>query len=107
VQESVRFLTRKTIDEETFKMSNDTLKSDMNTLAIRAKELEIVVSQELESEGSMKQFQEEISRFASLEITDEEILRGLFQRLIERIEIAEDGSIAIHYNFKNPLLMGA
>jgi site-specific DNA recombinase len=55
----------------------------------------------------MEQFKEEISRFAELEITDEETLRGLFQRLIERIEIAEDGSISIHYNFKNPLLTGA
>ncbi|MEQ4482363.1 hypothetical protein [Cohnella silvisoli] len=40
----------------------------------------------------MKQFQEGISQFASLEITDEEMLRGLIQRLIERID---------------PLLLGA
>ena len=73
----------------------------------RAKELEAVISQEEDNEDIMKQFQEEISRFASLEITDEAMLRELFQRLIERIEIAVDGSITIHYNFKNPLLLGA
>jgi hypothetical protein len=34
----------------------------------------------------MKQFKEDISRFTEMEITDEEILRGLSQRLIERNE---------------------
>jgi site-specific DNA recombinase len=97
--ELVRHLTRKTIDDETFKLSNDTLKSDINRLADRAKQLEIIVSQEQETVEFMKQFQEEIRGFAELEISDEEILRDVLQRLIESIEI--------HYNFINPLSSGA
>lgn len=104
--ELVRILTREIIDDETFKMSNDALKLEINVLVERVKELEAIVSQEQMNEGLMKQFQEEVKRFAELEITDEDILREVLQRLIERIEIAEDGSIDIHYNFKNPLLMG-
>ncbi|MNI36139.1 hypothetical protein D3C73_901820 [compost metagenome] len=104
--ELVRHFTRKTIDDETFKLSNDTLKSDINRLAVRAKQLEIIVSQEQETLEFMKQSQEEIRRFAELEIIDEEMLREIIHRLIERIELAADGSIAIHYNFKNPLLLG-
>jgi site-specific DNA recombinase len=105
--ELVRHLTRKTIDDETFKLSNDTLKSDINRLADRAKQLEIIVSQEQETVEFMKQFQEEIRGFAELEISDEEILRDVLQRLIESIEIAADGDISIHYNFINPLSSGA
>lgn len=105
--ELVRALTRKLFDDETFNMSNDTLKSEMNTLVAKINELEGVVSQEQENEGFMKKFQEEVNRFAELEISDEEILRDVLHRLIDKVEIAEDGSIAIYYNFINPLFIGA
>ncbi|WP_198402179.1 hypothetical protein [Paenibacillus crassostreae] len=49
----------------------------------------------------------EIERFTQLEILDEEILREVLHRLIDRVEVAEIGSIDIHYDFKNPCLMGA
>ncbi|MDU4695847.1 MAG: recombinase family protein [Paenibacillus sp.] len=105
--ELVRHLTRKTIDEDTFKLSNDTLKSDIQSLKDRAIQLEIIVSQEQDHEGSMNRFKEEVIRLAELDITEEQVLRGILERLIERIEVAVDGSITIHYSFKNPLLQGA
>lgn len=37
-----------------------------------------------------------------LEISDEEILREVFHRLIEKVDIFEDGSIEIYYSFINP-----
>lgn len=105
--ELVRHLTRKTIDEETFKLTNDTLKSEILSLEDTITELKLIASQEEESEAFMKQFKEELERLAKLDITDEKVLRGILERLIERIEVAKDGSITIYYNFKNPLLLGA
>lgn len=69
--------------------------------------MELIVSQEHENEGSMNRFKDEVVRLGELDITDEQVLRRILERLIERIEVAEDGNITIHYNFKNPLLLGA
>lgn len=69
-------------------------------------ELEFTLSQEQEKEGIMRQFQEEVRRFAALEITDKEMFRDVFHQLIKRVEIAEDGSIVIHDNFRKLLRMG-
>ncbi|WP_145939515.1 hypothetical protein [Paenibacillus glacialis] len=76
-------------------------------LESRAKELEYLVSNEQENEGSLNAFQQEIKKFVQLELGNEEMLREVLNRLIERVEIAKDGSIDIHYNFKNPLLLRA
>jgi site-specific DNA recombinase len=99
----VRKLTSEAIDDESFKMGNASLKLEQNTLMARIKELETIVSREQENEVFMRQFQEEIKRFVELDIADEEVLRAVLQRLIERIEIEADGDINIHYNFRNPL----
>ncbi|WP_090799304.1 recombinase family protein [Paenibacillus sp. GP183] len=105
--ELVDKLLNKTLDDEIFKMYNLGLKTKQEALELRARELESVVSQEQENQGSIHAFQLEIERFTQLEISDEEILREVLHRLIERVEVAEDGSIDIHYDFKNPFLMGA
>jgi len=49
---------------------------------------------------SVNQFKEEATRLAKLDIMDEKVLRVILERLIERIEVAEDGSITMQYNFK-------
>ncbi|GAB6929169.1 hypothetical protein JCM10914A_31520 [Paenibacillus sp. JCM 10914] len=41
-----------------------------------------------------------------MQIDDEEALREVLQRLIERIEIELDGEIIIHYHFWKPLSAG-
>lgn len=55
----------------------------------------------------MKQFRIELKRFTELDITDEDILRSVLQRLVEQVQIQENVSIIIHYNFRNPLVQGA
>ncbi|MBU5443553.1 recombinase family protein [Paenibacillus sp. MSJ-34] len=105
--ELVDKLLNKTLDDEIFKMYNSGLKTKQETLELRVKELENIISQEQENEGSIHAFQLEVQRFTQLEISDEEILREVFHRLIHKVEVFEDGSIEIHYNFKNPLSLGA
>lgn len=104
--ELVHLLTRKTIKLELFEYSNSIIDSKIQTLKGKSKELESILSQEQESEEALHAFQKDVEQFVKLEIKDEEILRDMLHRLVDRVEIAEDGSITIHYNFKNPLLMG-
>lgn len=99
----VRKLTSEAIDDESFKMVNASLKLEQNKIMARIKELENIVSREQENKVFMRQFQEEINRFVELDIADEEVLRGVLQRLIDRIEIKADGDINIHYSFRSPL----
>lgn len=101
--ELVRMLTKKLIDEATFKYTNAKLSEDIVELEKRTLELNVALENEKQNETFMKEFQIELQRFTSLDINDEEILRTIFVRLIEQVDIQKDGSIVIHYNFRNPL----
>lgn len=59
------------------------------------------------SKRIMQQFREGVSRFAELQIDDDEALREVLHRLIVQIEIELNGGVIIHYNFGNPLSAGA
>lgn len=63
----------------------------------KLKDLNDLIEQEQRNEAFMKQFQSELQRFTELDITNEEILCSIFQRLIDRIKIQENGAIIILY----------
>ncbi|QCT01793.1 Site-specific recombinase (Resolvase family) [Paenibacillus algicola] len=46
-------------------------------------------------------------KFAALDVNNEEILRDMIHKMINRVDVDEDGSIEISYNFQNPLKQGA
>ncbi len=48
-------------------------------------------------------FRKEVERFTDLDISDEQVLKQFLQRLIQTIEVFEDGKIKINYNLSNPL----
>jgi len=48
-------------------------------------------------------FRKEVERFIDLDISDEQVLKQFLQRLIQTIEVFEDGKIKINYNLSNPL----
>jgi DNA invertase Pin-like site-specific DNA recombinase len=105
--ELVRLLARKTIDEDTFQLSNESLKVEIQSLKENIQRLEKVITEEQENEGLIAQFKQEVMKLADLDISDEQVLRGILERMVDRIEVARDGGITIYYNFKNPLLSGA
>lgn len=63
----------------------------------KLKDLNELIEQEQRNEAFMKQFQSELQRFTELDITNKEILCSIFQRLIDRIKIQENGAIIILY----------
>lgn len=48
-------------------------------------------------------FRKEVERFIDLDISNEKLLKQFLQRLIQTIEVFEDGKIKINYNLSNPL----
>lgn len=103
----VRALTRETIDENTFKKQQQVLESEINIANEKKFEIEQLLFQQEDTEKNLLAFQNEVKKFVQLQISDEEMLRQTLHKLIEKIEVSEDGVITIHYNFKNPLSMGA
>lgn len=63
----------------------------------KIKDLNDLIEQEQRNEAFMKQFQSELQRFTELDITNKEIISSIFQRLIDRIKIQENGAIIILY----------
>lgn len=55
----------------------------------------------------ISKFKAELTKFALLEVSNEEILRDMIHKMINRVVLHEDGSIEISYNFQNPLKQGA
>lgn len=102
-----RNLARELIDEETFKSCVQSIKSELEALRQSELELERLLSKEKDAEVGLHAFKKEILKFIELNITDEEFLRQVLHRLIDKVEVGTDGSITIHYNFKNPMLKGA
>jgi site-specific DNA recombinase len=106
-RELLRLLTRKVIDEKAYAEQFDEIDSEHRTLQQRRYELEQILLKEKDTEESLSAFKKEVQRFANLDIEDEETLRQVLHKLIEKVEVFADGSITIHYNFKNPMLKGA
>lgn len=102
-----RNLARELIDEETFKSCKESIMGEWEALRQRELELERLISKEKDTEVGLHAFKKEITKFIELNITDEEILRQVLHRLIDKIEVFEDGNITIHYNFQDPMLLGA
>lgn len=105
--ELVDKLMQHALDDETFKMYNEGLRDKQQGLEKEAAELEQKLSQEREDKEAIHAFQLEVQRFARLDISDEDILRNILQKLIAEVRVFEGGKIEIVYNFKRPMSAGA
>lgn len=85
----------------------ESIKNELQACKQRELELERLLSKEKDTESGLHAFRKEIAKFIELNITDEEILRQVLHRLIDKVEVSKDGSITIHYNFQNPMSVGA
>ncbi len=104
-------LTRKwtsgDIDKEMFNACSVAVKNERQELEERMARLQTEIAHEHDTESRVLAFKAELMRFAALEISNEEILRDMIHKMINRVDVHEDGSIEISYNFQNPLKQGA
>ncbi|MBY9077135.1 recombinase family protein [Paenibacillus sp. HN-1] len=104
-------LTRKwtsgDIDRDMFNACCTAVKNERQTLEERAARLQTEIAHEHDTESRVSAFKAELMKFAALEVSNEEILRDMIHKMINRVDVHEDGSIEISYNFQNPLKQGA
>lgn len=104
-------LTRKwtcgDIDKEMFNACCAAVKNERQTLEERAARLQTDIAHEHNTESRVSAFKAELMKFAALDVSNEEILRDMIHKMINRVDVHEDGSIEISYNFQNPLKKGA
>jgi site-specific DNA recombinase len=66
-----------------------------------------MVTTEHDTESRVTSFKAELIKFSALDVSNEEMLRDMIHKMINRIAVQADGSIEIEYNFQNPLKQGA
>ncbi|WP_164463761.1 recombinase family protein [Niallia circulans] len=107
IQSELTQLTRKLakglIPNDLFQLANEDIMKEKKILESRASELVRLLSSEEDSVHHLSTFQKQLKKFVELQISDEEVLRQMLHNLIKRIEIFADGTISIHYRFKNPI----
>lgn len=83
------------------------VKNERQVLEERSTRLQTEITHELNTESRVSVFKAELMKFAALDVSNEETLRDMIHKMINRIEVQFDGSIEISYNFQNPLKQGA
>ncbi|MCY9590325.1 recombinase family protein [Paenibacillus chitinolyticus] len=100
-------LTRKwtsgDIDTDMFNACSVAVKNERQALEERAARLQTEIAHEHDTESRVSAFKAELMKFASLDVSNEEILRDMIHKMINCVDVHEDGSIEISYNFQNPL----
>ncbi|OBY76745.1 recombinase [Paenibacillus sp. KS1] len=86
-----------------FKAQNEHIQEEQYRLTTRKAELELLLEEKKDTEEQLRAFQKQITRFSKLDIDNQEVMKQVLQRLIQKIEVNEDGSIkVIHYNISRP-----
>ncbi len=76
---------------------------EQGRLSQKKAEIENLLETKNDIEEQLGAFRKQISRFTKLDIDDEQVLKQVLQRLIQKIEVNEDGLIkVIHYNISRP-----
>ncbi|HZG56679.1 recombinase family protein [Paenibacillus sp.] len=95
------------IKKEMFDACCAAVSNERQALEERAARLQTEISHEHDTESRVSAFKAELMKFAALDVSNEEILRDMIHKMINRVDVYEDGSIEISYNFQNPLKKGA
>jgi SMC interacting uncharacterized protein involved in chromosome segregation len=106
-RELLRLLTRQVITQRDYEEQYQLINNEQSNLEQQKRTLEDTLSKEVDTETNIHAFQAEIRRFINFQFDNEETLRHVLHRLIDRVEVSADGQITIHYNFKNPMQKGA
>lgn len=73
----------------------------------RKADLEKQVGERDDMEEQLRDFKKQVNKVAQLDIDNEQILKIVIHRLVQKIEISDMGTVkGIHYNFMNPLSNG-
>ena len=86
------------ITSEQFKEKNRLLSEQQFVLANRKMELQSQLDEKKDQDKNIQAFKKIINSVLSLDMKDQQDMKQILQRLIEKIEVFEEGKIVIHYN---------
>ena len=89
--------------KEMFKQQSERISIQLQELANRKVNLQSSLATKKGNTEQLQAFKKEVERFSDLDIADENILKQVLKRLINKIEILEEGKIKIHYNLSPSL----
>lgn len=91
------------ITTDQFKHQNERNAHQQQELLNKKAELIVALEEGKNLTERKEAFRQEVERFIDLDISDEQVLKQFLQRLIQTIEVFEDGKIKINYNLSSPL----
>lgn len=91
------------ITTDQFKHQNERNAIQQQELLSKKTELIVALEEGKNLAERKEAFRKEVERFIDLDISDEQVLKQFLQRLIQTIEVFEDGKIKINYNLSSPL----
>ncbi|MFC0212885.1 recombinase family protein [Paenibacillus chartarius] len=98
---------QKVIGIEQFKSTNENIQAEQSRLTARKTELETLIESKKDTERYLQDFQRQVNKIAKLDVDNEQVLKHIIQKLINKIEVHADGSIKIIYNIARPASLGA
>jgi len=91
-----------TISIEQFKHQNERNSQQQQELMEKKADLILAIEEGNNLSERKEAFKKEVERFTDLNIDDEQVMKQFLQRLINKIEVYENGKINIEYNLSNP-----
>jgi site-specific DNA recombinase len=88
---------------EMFKQQSERISIQLQELADRKANLQSALATKKDNTEQLQAFKKEVERISELDIEDENILKQVLQRLINKIEVFGEGKIKIHYNLSPSL----
>lgn len=88
---------------EMFKQQSERISIQLQELANRKVDLQSALATKKDNSEQLQAFKKEVERFSKLDIKDDNVLKQVLQRLINKIEVFEEGKIKIHYNLSPSL----
>ncbi|MBD8027604.1 hypothetical protein H9636_13175 [Ureibacillus sp. Re31] len=88
---------------EQFKAQNEQIAQQQKELAVKKFELLSALSTRKDTTEELQFFKKEVEHFANLDIDDKQVLKQVLQRLINKIEVYEEGKVKIHHNLSPSL----
>lgn len=88
----------KAITSEQFKDKNQSLFEQQLVLSNREIELQSQLDEKKDQDKNFQAFKKIVKSFLNLDMNDQQYLKQVLQRLIEKIEVFKEEKIVIHYN---------
>ncbi|MFD1991904.1 recombinase zinc beta ribbon domain-containing protein [Paenibacillus nicotianae] len=106
-QSLLQLYSEKVIDIKQFRLQNEYIQAEQTKLLQSKSEIESKLDAKKDMEHQVHAFKQQTSRFAKLDIEDEQVLKQLLQRLIQKIKVNKEGTVkTIHYNVAHPTGIG-